>query len=131
MTWDRSAAAPALASVLTAAVTAAGENITVFESPPSTANPPAIIVGRVTEVHFSTIAPGIDDVILPVLIVAAVEGEDTIAGIITLIRNALAPFNNLGNVVKACYPEFERNWRPINVAGADLLQAEVTLSIQM
>jgi hypothetical protein len=138
VSWDRSVAAPALAAAITAAAGTVTDPDTelevpalrVFDKPPGTINPPSVVVGRPTEVRYAAIAFGIDDVVLPVLVVGAVDGEDTIASIITVVRGAVTDVQ-LGGAVQVCYPLFERNWRQVNVAGVDLLSAEVTFSIQM
>ena len=123
-------AAPALAQAFTDAATAAGSLATIFAKPPATLNPPAIVIGRPTEVRYSTIAFAIDDCSLPVLCIGAVDGEDDVAALIDLVRGAITDAT-LGGAVQTAFPAVERNWRQINVAGADLLQAEVTFSIQM
>jgi hypothetical protein len=130
MTWNRSIAAPALAQTFENAVAAASETITVFDRPPMTVNPPAIVIGWPSEVRYANAAPGIDEATLPVLCVGALDGEDRVAEIINLVRNA-ATDTQLGGAVQIAYPAIERNWRQVNVAGADLLQAEVTFTIQM
>lgn len=130
MSWDRSIAAPALGQALADAVAAAGETITVYNQPPGTLNPPAIVIGRPVEVRYSTIAMNIDECSLPVLCVGPVDGEDRVAQIITFIRQNVTN-TDLGGTVQIAYPAVERNWRQVNVGGADLLQAEVTFTIQM
>jgi hypothetical protein len=134
MSWSRTAAVAALVSALN---TAAGNlpdgsagTVFVFPSPPDTVNPPAIVVGRPTQVLYGTAALGIDEATLPVLVVAELDGEDTIDGLIHTVRQALKD-PMLGGAVQNVYAEAERNWSNLNVAGADLLQAEVTLIIQM
>ena len=130
MTWDRATAAKALAAELEAAVAAAGETVTVFDRPPATVNPPAIVVGRPTEVAYAQFAFGVDEATLPVLCVGPVDGEDRVTELIELVRGAISE-PTLGGVVQNAWASAERNWRQINVAGADLLQAEVTFTIAM
>jgi hypothetical protein len=127
MSWNRATAAAALTAALQ---TAAGETAFVFERPPNTVNPPAIVIGRPTQVLYGTAALGIDEATLPVLCVGPLDGEDIVDGLIQTVRAAVAD-HNLGGTVQHVYPEAERNWHNLNVAGADLLQAEVTLIIQM
>jgi hypothetical protein len=130
MSWDRAAAAKALAAELGTAVAAAGETVTVFDKPPATLNPPAIVVGRPVNVDFSTVAPGIDTAQLPVACVGPVDGEDRVSELIALVRGAVFD-SSLGGAVQVAFATAERNWRQINVAGADLLSAEVIYTIQM
>jgi hypothetical protein len=130
VSWDRSLVGPALAQVLTDAVVAAGETITVFEKPPGTLNPPAFVVARPTTVRYATFAFGVDDVELPVLCVGPLDGDDRVAELIAFARAAISE-PTLGGVVQICYPTGERNWRAVNIAGTDLLSAELVFSIQM
>lgn len=129
MSWDRAAAAKALAAELAAVLADVGDPATVYDRPPGTINPPAVVVGRPTEVRFSVIAPGIDEVLLPVLCVGPLDGDDRVADLIAAVR--LIDNTNLDGVVQIAYPTTERNWRQVNVAGADLLSAEVTFTVQM
>jgi len=123
-------AAPALAQAITDAATAAGSLATVFEKPPGTLNPPAIVVGRPSEVRYGVAALGIDECDLPVLCLGPMDGEDDVAALITLVRKAITD-PQLGGAVQTAYPAIERNWRQVNVAGTDLLQAEVSFVILM
>jgi hypothetical protein len=130
VSWDRDPAAKALAAALTDVVAAQQLAVTVFDRPPPSLNPPALVVAWPIEVRFSAAAFGIDEVTLPVLCVGPVDGEDTVAELIAVVRDAeLDP--SLGGAVQIAYPSMERNWRQINVAGVDLLSAEVTYTIQM
>ena len=127
MSWDRSKAAPALAE----AIAAANPAVSVFDKPPLTLNPPAIVVGRQTEVAFATSAFGVDEATLPVFCVGPADGDDIVAGLITAARDAIDVDPTLGGIVQRCDPVAERNWRGINVAGTELLQAELSLLIRM
>lgn len=131
MTWDRAAAAKALAAKIGDAVTAAEDTATVFDRPPLTINPPAIVVGRPTEVRYAAFASGIDEATLPVACVGPLDGEDRVAQLVALVRGALAPSDQLGGVVQVAYVTGERNWRNLNVAGTDLLAVDVFFTIDM
>jgi hypothetical protein len=127
MAWSRTTATQALVAALQVT---AGESVWVYGKSPNTVNPPAIVVGRPTEVVYATAGFGIDSATLPVLCVGPVDGEDMVDGLIAMVRAALSD-PSLGGAVQSVYAEAERNWHNLNVAGADLLQAEVTLIIQM
>jgi hypothetical protein len=127
MAWSRQTAVPALVAALQ---TTLGETAFVFEKPPQTLNPPAVVVGRPTEVLYSAWALSVDEVTLPVLCVGPGDGEDIVDGLITAVRAALAD-PMLGGAVQSCVASAERNWRNVVLAGVDILQAEVTLTIRM
>jgi hypothetical protein len=126
VTWNRTDATQAVVAALQAGL---GATVFVFDKPPATLNPPAVVVGR-PDVTYATAAYGVDQATLPVLCVGAVDGEDTVDGLITGVRAALAE-PSLGGAVNSCVAAGERNWRNVTVAGAELLQAEVTLTIRM
>jgi hypothetical protein len=128
MSWSRADAAAALTAVLQ---TAMGETVFVYPKPPGTVNPPAVIVGRPSEVRYSTVAFGIDEATLPVTCVGPVDGDDAVDQLVGAVRAALLPDPSLGGVVQACWPADERAWRQASVAGVDVLLADVNLTIQM
>jgi hypothetical protein len=130
VTWNRASAARALADVLEQAALAAGDNATIFDKPPLTLNPPAIVVGRPASVNYQQYAFGIDEVELPVTVVAALDGDDRASELIDLVRTAILD-PSLGGVVQGATPTTERNWRTLNVAGTDLLVADVMFTISM
>lgn len=128
MSWSRSVAAPAIAQALQVVV---GESVFVFEKPPQTVNPPALIVGRPTEVRFAQPAFGVDAVVLPITCVGPADGEDYVDYLITSVRQAFPSPTNLNGAVGVVYADSEQNWRNVNLAGVDLLLADVLLAIQM
>ena len=127
MSWSRAAAAEAVAHAIGVAC---GETVTVFAKPPQTLNPPAIVVGRPVEVRYSDFALAVDDAELPVVCVGAADGDDTVDQLVALVRSSF-PDPTLGGAVASCTTSLERNWRNVNIAGIDLLQAEVVLAIRM
>jgi hypothetical protein len=128
VSWDRSAVATAL---VTALQTQVGETVFVFPKPPQTINPPAMIVGRPTEVRYSEIAFAIDLAQLPITCVGPADGEEMVDGLIGSVRDALPSGSNLGGLVQVVYADSERGWRNLNIAGVDLLLADVNLTIHM
>lgn len=130
MSWVR---ASAIAALVQAIQVTAGETVTVYGQLPETVNPPAIVVGRPSEVLYSSPAFGIDTATIPVFCVGARDGDDVIDGLITKVRAAVSPPADLtlAHVVQLVGDVAERGWRNFNVAGIDVLQAQVDLSIQM
>jgi hypothetical protein len=140
VTWSRRACAEALAFVLEAAATPpvlfetealVPSQITVFEQPPSSINPPALVIARPIEVRYGTAALSIDDAELPIVCCGPVTDDDTLDDLIAFVRQTLAQDPTLGAVVQSCTPELERSWRPARVAGVDLLVVDLVLRIQM
>jgi hypothetical protein len=127
MSWDRAAVAKALATQLEAAV----PDVTVYDRPRYNLNAPAIVVGHAAETRYSTHAMTIDDTQLPVTCVAGTEREDDVADLIADVRTAVLADVTLGGAVQSATPLLERNWRPLKVAGADLLAADVVLQVYM
>jgi hypothetical protein len=131
VTWNRAPAAAALADLLTTALAGAGIEASVFAAPPFTLNANAVVVSRPTEVRYAVSGFSIDEVTLPVLCVAGQDQDDTVSALIAVVRSALAGSLNLGGVVSQIHATGERNWRHVNVSGAELLAAELTVQILM
>jgi hypothetical protein len=130
VSWDREAASAALVDVLSPAV-----SVTVHQYPPAVVNPLCVVIGRPTTVMYSTVAPGIDEASVPVIIVGAIETEDQIEALKELCRDTIAVNATLGAAIGPvfnCYATEERNWRNFTGAGGiQLLQVELVVTIQM
>lgn len=126
MSWDRSRVAPAIVDCLTAAV----PGVSAFDRPPATFNAPAYVVGLPT-VTYDTPTFGIDLAVLPVAAAAGVEEADRIDDLLRQARAALLDTGNLGGVVQLLIITEQRNWQRLNVGGADLLTAELAVTIRM
>ena len=129
MSWARALVAGAVADVLKAAQSDT-DTFSVFANPPETLNAPAIVVGRPTEVRYNIGAFGIDEATLPVVCVGPSGGDDVLDALITFVRTAIGADVTLGGVVPSCIVTAERNWRPTRIGGADLMAADVVLSVQ-
>jgi hypothetical protein len=131
VSWDRTTAAKALYAVISEAAAEAGSTAVVYDRPPYSLNPPAIVVGRPVEVRFGQVASTIDEAEMPVACVGPVDGDEMVSDLIALVRSAVGHSSQLGGAVQVAFPAMERNWRPINVGGTDLLSADVVITIQM
>jgi len=127
VTWNRTAATAAIVAAVAAAL---GETVFVYSRPPQTINPPAVVVGRPDEVLYAMSAFGVDEASLPVLCVGPADGEDVVDSLLADVRAGLAD-PMLGGAVQSCVPALQRNWRNMTVAGIDILQAELVLTIRM
>jgi hypothetical protein len=131
MSWDRAPVAKALAEAITTQLDVAGLEATVLDRPTFTVNPPAVVIGRPSELSYGIASFGIDSVTLPVLCMAGAELDDAVAELIEVVRDAVTADPTLGGVVAIAYATGERAWRNINVSGADYLAAEAVLAIEM
>jgi hypothetical protein len=135
MTWQRAKFAAALADTLQAAsdtAEEAGELAPfVYAAPPQTLNPPALVVGRPAEVVYSVVAFSVDLATIPVVCIGPQEGEDMVDALIVFVRGVMQSDPTLAGMVQIVTAPSERNWRAIRVGGADLLAADVSLSVQM
>jgi hypothetical protein len=130
MSWSRSLVAAALADVLKAAQ-GPEDNASVFASPPETLNTPAIVVGRPIEVLYGVGAFAVDTATLPVVCIGPfLTGEDVVDALITFVRQTIGPATSLNGAVRSCTVTREANWRAMRVAGADLLGADVVLTVE-
>jgi hypothetical protein len=127
VTWHRSVVADALVQALKANDDG---TTNIFPSPPMTLNPPAIAVGRPTEVRYGVAGFGVDQVELPVICIGPMEGDDMVDGLIAFVRTVVMGNATLDHVVQTCQAESQRNWRALRIGGADYLAADVVLAIE-
>jgi hypothetical protein len=129
VSWQRALVAAALADTLK---TAQGSDDTagIFSQPPETLNAPALVVGRPTEVLYGVAGLGMDQATIPVICIGPSTGDDIVDGLIHFVREAVRADVTLSGAVPSCICTSERNWRPVRIAGADLLAADVVLTIQ-
>jgi hypothetical protein len=128
MSWDRVTCVTALQQAIQRQL---GETLTVFVKPPQTINPPCIVIARPTEVRFGLVAFGMDEADISVACVAQADGEDVVDELTAVVRAAIGNDPTLGGAVQLADDNAQRNWRNLNIAGADIVQAEVALTIRM
>lgn len=129
MSWRRALVAPELADMLKAAQGDA-DTASIFSAPPETLNAPAIVVGRPLEVRYGVGGLGVDEADLPVVCLAsALSGEDTVDDLISFVRAAVLADPSVSGAVQRCTATGERNWRMVRIGGAELLAADVVLTI--
>lgn len=131
MSWHRAPVAKALEAAIVAELDTLELEVTVFDHPPFSLNPPAIVIGRPSEVRYAAASFGTDEVVLPVACVAGAEQDDAVSELIAVVRGAAAHDQTLGGTVAIAYVTGERSWRNVNVGGADYLAAEAMLAIEM
>ena len=131
MSWDRPAASGALAALLADATAGMVPPASVFAQPPSTHNPPALVVQYPSQVLLHQPAFPIDTATVSVLAVAGLEEPATVDALLSATVAAVEADGQLGGTVQFCRPTQHRLWRIVNVAGADYLTAELELEIRM
>ena len=131
MAWDRPTAATALQLVLADGTAEMTPPASVFAQPPSTHNPPALVVQYPSQVLLHTPAFPVDTATVSVLAVAGMEEPDTVDALLELAVQAVEGDCQLGGAVQHARPLEHRLWRIVNVAGADYLTAELVLEIRM
>ena len=131
MTWVRASAQPALVAAIQVQ---AGTTCSVLDRPPTTVNPPLIVVGRPSQVLYSTPSFGIDTATVPIACIGAADSDEQVDALVTIVRAIADPALSditLGHVVQLVGDVAERGWRNLVIAGVDILQATVDLSITM
>ena len=129
MSWSRSLCAPALAETIRSADTSGTRS--VYERPPTTLHLPALVVARPSEVRYGVAAFGVDEAELPVVCLGGLEGEDVVAELIALVREAVEHDPTFGGVVQGSFVPLERNWRVTKVSGSDALAADALVLVTM
>jgi hypothetical protein len=124
--WSRTKAAAAVAGVL-----AALDGIAVFATPPETFNPPAYIVGYPSSVAYGHVGFGMDLASLPVMAAAGPNSADDVDALIQNAKDAIDADPTLGGAVGNATVATQANWRRVDVAGAQVLAADLVLEIRM
>ena len=131
MSWDRPSASAALAAVLEDGTADMTPPASVFAQPPSTHNPPALIVQYPSQVLLHQPTFTIDTATVSVLAVGGLDDPVTVDALLSAAVDAVEGDPQLGDVVQTARPVEHRLWRIANVAGTDYLTAELVLEIRM
>jgi hypothetical protein len=132
--WSRAAFAAAMAaSLATAAETWPGAPPapTIYPRPPGTLNAPAIVVGRPTEVLYGVAGFAIDEATVPLVCIGALEGDDVVDALIAFCRTVVDVDPQVSGTVQIATAPREQSWRGVRIGGADLLAADLVLTVQM
>jgi hypothetical protein len=127
MSWRRSPVAAALVQVLSTA----GLDATVFANPPTTLNPPCVVVGRETNVNLATAGYSVDEATLPVAVVGPMDGDDVVDYLRDQVRKTIDANPTLGGAVPSCHVTNYRNSRNVTVAGVEILAVDLILTIRV
>jgi len=124
MTWDLVTLGEAIAAALEPT------GVKAFASPPTTLNPPAYVVNFPDNVDFGTVSLSLDTVEVSVSAIIGLSAPPS--DLADLIAKARDAFNDrrLGGAVANCNNTGARGIRTAQVAGIDVLTAELTLTIQ-
>ena len=127
MTWQRAEAAEAIAGLLEPL----DPLVSVFASPPETFNPPAYVVGYPSAVTYDGAAFSIDLATIPVLAAGGLAELDRVDALLRAAKDAITADPSLDGAVMSARVVSQSNWRRLNVAGADILVADLILEIRM
>jgi hypothetical protein len=126
MSWQRAAMADALTTVLSAAT-----GVSVFPSPPATFNPPAIVVNFPTTVTKHVPAFAIDSATVTLLCATGVAEAEALDQLLETTSAALETDQTLSGAVQLIKPNTWQSWRVLNVAGVEMLAAEISCEVRM
>jgi hypothetical protein len=119
-----------MSAVLSAATE--GTNVSVFSAPPSTFNPPALVVQYPQTVTKYVASFGVDLAAWTVMAAVGLENQsDDLDGLANLVADTVFGDPTLGGGVIASKLTELRNWRIVVVGGAELLTCEVALETRM
>lgn len=127
MSWRHGPAAQGLVGLLRAEA----PEVAAFEAPSATFNVPAFVCQYPTLVVFDTRAFGVDVVTWPLLVAVGLEQAGQLDALIATARAAITLDPTLGGAVQIARPTESRNWRILNVAGAEYLGADLVLETRM
>jgi hypothetical protein len=127
VSWDRLVASRALADALQAV----GSNVTVLDTPKTTFNPPALVVGFPTTVTKHQPAFATDSTVLVVMAAVGPTDADGLDQLLTDATEVIEKDPTLGGAVQTTVVTEWRNWRALTVSGGENLVADLGLRIQM
>jgi hypothetical protein len=130
MSWDGAVARAGLAELLTAAVE--GTNVSVFPAPPSTFNPPALVVQYPQTVSKYTAGMGVDTATWAVMVAVGLENQsDYLDQLANLAADAIFGDPSLAGITLSSRVTELRNWRILLMSGVEVLTAEVVVESRM
>ena len=127
MTWHRAPVAAALA----AAFQAADPAVAVFAVAPGTLNAPALVCTDPASVTKRTAGMGVDQTEFVVLAVVGLDQADELGDLLNEADAAIMADPTLGGVCLTSTVVEYRNYRQLNVAGADFRAADLAIRIDM
>ena len=126
MAWNRTAVSAALAEVLAAI----DPSVSVFPTAPETFNPPVYVVGFPRLVLYANPTIGTDTAPVPLLVGLAPNEPEQADAMIAAAKVAIEADVTLGGVVHAVRVTEQAGWRRLNVAGAEILAADLICDIR-
>jgi hypothetical protein len=129
MSWDGSVARPALAATLATAFE--GTNVSVFAAPPSTINPPALVVQYPQTVVKWAPTFITDTATWSVMGAVGLEQSDELDSMLNTVAEAVRADPTLAGAVQVSKVTEIHNWRIVAVGGIEVLAAEVVLESRM
>jgi hypothetical protein len=127
MSYQRTPVAAALAELLATI----DPNVAVFNEPPPTFNPPAIIVGYTRHVDYDLAAYGVDRADLPVAIAVGVNDTARMDDLANQAKKLINANPTLAGAVQAARVRSQEQTLLWNIAGAEIMAADIILEIRL
>jgi hypothetical protein len=127
MGWNRTAVAAALGEVLAAI----DPSVSVFPTAPETFNAPVYVVGYPRIVIYANPAFGVDTATVPVMVGVGSLEADKADAMLGAAKSAIEADVTLGGVVQTVRVTEQTGWRRLNVAGAEILAADLICDIRI
>lgn len=125
MSWSLVEVGEALADVLGAAI-----DVPTFASPPSTLNPPALVVSYPELVDLGSRALGLDTATIPVVALVGLSAPlSDLEALINGVVSVIGANRTLSSAVANAYVDTVRSIRSAQVAGVDVLAADLVVMV--
>ena len=126
MAWNRTAVSAALGAVLAGI----DPTVSVYPTAPDTFNPPAYVVGYPRLVLYANPTYGTDTATVPVMVGVGSLEADRADRMLADAKAAIEDDVTLGGVVQVVRVTEQAGWRRLNVAGAEILAADLICDIR-
>lgn len=126
MSWDYPSSSQAIVDTLEAVVV----GVSVFDRPPPSFNPPAMIVAHPTLVTRNQPQFGIDLVTWPIICAVGADQADRLAELLDAAAGALETDPALFGIVQSTRAVSYQGWRIMDVSGIQVLAADLTIEIR-
>ena len=125
MSWSFGTSSVAVVEALEAAL----PSVMIFDRPPATFNPPCVILGRPALILFNSPTFGVDLATWPLQCVVGLEQDDRLAELLADVAAAIDADPSLFGTVQSARAVSAQGWRALDIAGINVLAADLTLEI--
>jgi hypothetical protein len=125
MSWDYRSSSSAIVAYLADALPL----VSVYDRPPATFNPPAVILAHPQLVTRNQPRFAVDRVTWPLMCVAGANQADYVADLLDQVAAVIDDDPSLGGEVQSATAATFGGWRITDVSGIQVLAADVTLDL--